>query len=239
MKRVASMGRAARAKAGIKVRQPLTEVLVRPRDANEAAVLARQEALLLEELNVKALNTLEDEAGIVTFEVKPNLPVLGPRLGARSARCAPRLARSMPERWPPPSVPARTSRSQATTLPPMTSSSRCASATATRWSARPATPSALPRRSRTSSRTRASRVNSCGTSRTLRREADFELSDRITAWCAGGETVARVLAAHGDYVKGETLSVELHTEAPPEDAQQTRFTLDGIEVIAGVRRRDA
>ena len=73
----------------------------------------------------------------------------------------------------------------------------------------------------------------------LRREADFELSDRITAWCEGGDTVARVLAAHGDYVKGETLSVELHTEAPPEDAQQTRFTLDGVEVVAGVRRRDA
>ena len=40
-------------------------------------------------------------------------------------------------------------------------------------------------------------------------------------------------------MKGETLSVELFTEAPPEDAQQTRFTLDGVEVVAGVRRRDA
>ena len=34
VKRVASMGRAARAKASIKVRQPLAEVLVRPRDAS-------------------------------------------------------------------------------------------------------------------------------------------------------------------------------------------------------------
>ena len=73
----------------------------------------------------------------------------------------------------------------------------------------------------------------------LRREADFELSDRITTWCAGGETVERVLAAHGDYVKAETLSVELLTEPPPGDVQQTSFTLDGVEVVVGVRRGDA
>jgi len=53
--RVVSLGRAARSKAGIKVRQPLSRVTVRPRYQNEAAGLTRLEAQILEELNVKAL----------------------------------------------------------------------------------------------------------------------------------------------------------------------------------------
>ena len=37
--RVSSLGRSARSKAGIKVRQPLTRVLVKPRTQEEAAML--------------------------------------------------------------------------------------------------------------------------------------------------------------------------------------------------------
>ena len=109
VKRVASMGRGARAKASIKVRQPLAEVLVRTRGENEAAVLARHEPLLLEELNVKALRTLEDEAGIVTFDIKaqPPRPRTPPRPRGRRRALRPRRPRRG-ARWPPPSAPAGT-----------------------------------------------------------------------------------------------------------------------------------
>ena len=70
----------------------------------------------------------------------------------------------------------------------------------------------------------------------LRREAGLDLADRITAWCAGGEAVARALAAHGAYVREETLAAELVAEAPPDDAARAEFTLDGETVVAGVRR---
>ena len=70
----------------------------------------------------------------------------------------------------------------------------------------------------------------------LRREAGLDLADRITAWCAGGEAVARSLAAHGAYVREETLATELVAEAPPDDAARAEFTLDGETVVAGVRR---
>ena len=60
--RIVSLGRAARSKAGIKVRQPLARVVVKPRYASEAASLKRLEDQLLDELNVKALAIAEADA---------------------------------------------------------------------------------------------------------------------------------------------------------------------------------
>ena len=55
---VASMGRAARAKAGVKVRQPLAQVQV----CGRADYLNQVGAQILEELNIKELTILEDDA---------------------------------------------------------------------------------------------------------------------------------------------------------------------------------
>ena len=246
VKRVASMGRAARAKASIKVRQPLAEVLVRPRDDAEAAVLARQEALLLEELNVKALSTLEDEAGIVTFEIKPNLQVLGPRLGSElpSVRAAlgalseQEVVAALEANGPVTVVGhqftvGRPGDSSPDVIVDMRERDGFAFVSEGPYTVAVTTAISAELADEGIARELVRHLQD------LRREADFELSDRITSWCAGGETIARVLAAHGDYVKGETLSVELFAEAPPEDAQQTTFKLDGVDVVAGVRRRDA
>ena len=53
--RVSSMGRAARSKAGLKVRQPLASVVVRTRTPDEAQYLDWVEEQILEELNIKSL----------------------------------------------------------------------------------------------------------------------------------------------------------------------------------------
>ena len=53
--RVSSMGRAARSKAGLKVRQPLASVVVRTRTSDEAKYLDWVGEQILEELNIKQL----------------------------------------------------------------------------------------------------------------------------------------------------------------------------------------
>ena len=45
------------------------------------ASLKKNEEVLLEELNVKELEFLNDSAGILSYRVRPNLPVLGKKLG--------------------------------------------------------------------------------------------------------------------------------------------------------------
>ena len=62
--RVVSLGRAARSKAGIKVRQPLSRVVVKVRAASEGPGLKRLESQVLEELNVKSLALVEGDGAL-------------------------------------------------------------------------------------------------------------------------------------------------------------------------------
>ncbi len=89
--RLVELGRAARAASGIKVRQPLPEVLVRLRSVEELSGVKRLEDQLLEELNVKKVRYLGVHDDFVDYQVKPNLPRVGPRLG----RLVPELRRAL------------------------------------------------------------------------------------------------------------------------------------------------
>jgi len=60
--KISSLGRAARSKAGIKVRQPLAEVLVKVGSEREQESLRRLRSQVLNELNVKNLGFVDSEA---------------------------------------------------------------------------------------------------------------------------------------------------------------------------------
>lgn len=76
-----NLGRAARNKANVKVRQPLPEVRVWARDEATLAAVERMQEQLLDELNVKALGRIEDPAQYATYVIRPNLALLGPKYG--------------------------------------------------------------------------------------------------------------------------------------------------------------
>ena len=59
--KISSLGRAARSKAGIKVRQPLAQVFVKVRSSGERESLARVASQVLDELNVKKMTFTPDE----------------------------------------------------------------------------------------------------------------------------------------------------------------------------------
>jgi isoleucyl-tRNA synthetase len=81
------LGRAARAQAKVKVRQPLRRAVIVASDAEREAISARAE-LVRAELNVKELDFVTEEAELVTYEVKPNYRALGPRFGKRMPQVA-------------------------------------------------------------------------------------------------------------------------------------------------------
>jgi isoleucyl-tRNA synthetase len=70
----------------------------------------------------------------------------------------------------------------------------------------------------------------------MRREAGFELSDRITTFVQGDAEVARVLASHGDYIRGETLSTELVEGPAAAGGHTVEQDLEGTRVTLGVRK---
>ena len=61
-KKVSSMGRSARSKAGLKVRQPLAQVLIKPRSAEEERYFGLIRPQILDELNVKADALVGDDS---------------------------------------------------------------------------------------------------------------------------------------------------------------------------------
>jgi len=81
LQRVIELGRAARAASGVKLRQPLSEVLIRVRNTDELAGVRALRDQLSEELNVKQVRFLDVNDTFVDYQVKPNLPRLGKRLG--------------------------------------------------------------------------------------------------------------------------------------------------------------
>ena len=83
VQKVVGLARAARGQSGVRTRQPLSRLLVRaPDDASHKALDGHKEQIL-EELNVKAIEFIARDAGLVNYRIKPNLPVLGKRYGKR------------------------------------------------------------------------------------------------------------------------------------------------------------
>ncbi|WP_316356834.1 isoleucine--tRNA ligase [Candidatus Neptunichlamydia sp. REUL1] len=76
-----SMGHALRKEHKLKVRQPLPKVHLISSDPRVIKLLKGQENLILDELNVKAVEYHSDEKGFVEVSIKPNFKTLGRRAG--------------------------------------------------------------------------------------------------------------------------------------------------------------
>jgi isoleucyl-tRNA synthetase len=81
VQRVVGLGRAARNGSRLKVRQPLSRLLVRVPDDAASRAVERHEDQILEELNVKTVELIPRDAELVSYRIKPNLPVVGKRYG--------------------------------------------------------------------------------------------------------------------------------------------------------------
>ena len=85
IREVASLGRAARAQAKLKVRQPLSkvEVILAESHKNDADWLVSHADLVCNELNVKAFEICAEPERYITRTILPDLKKLGPRLGKK------------------------------------------------------------------------------------------------------------------------------------------------------------
>lgn len=78
--RVVYLTRSMRAKHNLKVRQPLKKIMVVV-DKSRREALEKMKDVVLEEINVKEMISLEDDSGIVNKSAKPNFKVVGPKYG--------------------------------------------------------------------------------------------------------------------------------------------------------------
>lgn len=81
VQKVVGLARAARGQSGVRTRQPLSRLLIRTPDDRAARALDEHQEQILEELNVKSIEFIARDAGLVSYRIKPNLPRVGKRLG--------------------------------------------------------------------------------------------------------------------------------------------------------------
>jgi len=85
---VSSMVLALRRKVGIKVRQPLTAIMIPAADAQQKSYITAVSNLILNEVNVKELKFVDSAAGILVKRIKPDFKKLGPKCGKQMKQVA-------------------------------------------------------------------------------------------------------------------------------------------------------
>jgi isoleucyl-tRNA synthetase len=226
-----NLGRAARNRAAIKVRQPIARLLVAgPADLGEL------ESHVLDELNAKALERVADGGALADYEVKPLISKLGPKYGPRlreiqaalaaadAAEVARRVAAGQPVslagvELEPAELEVRT-RDRAGLAVAVENDLVVAIDTEL-------TPE-LVREGQ--AREVVHRIQ------TLRKSADYQIEERIVTCYEGGPQLERVVAEFGDYIRAETLSRELRRGVPAQSDASEEFKLDGEPAQLAVTR---
>ncbi len=238
---IAALGRSARSTGGVKLRQPLARALVYAGD--RAADLGPLSDLVADELNVKALEFVETEADLVRYEIGllPNL--LGPKHGKRfpllrqavAAADAGALARRFragleavielndggpPVELLPQEVEVRLHGREGYAVAEEKGLVVAVDVTLTPELAREGLARDLVRRVQT-----------------MRKEADYQLTDRIVTFYAADEEIQSAISDWAGYIQAETLSVELVPgPVPTEVDRRESFKLEGHPVTLGIRK---
>ena len=234
--RLSSMGRAARSKAGLKVRQPLEHALVRLRSTDEVALLSQVAPQVQDELNVKQIEPVTDEGDVLEYKVQPNLRLLGPKYGAELRNIVAALNDANPAEIHGQVRSGNPVAVNGVVLEPdevlvetldkdgyaVTNEGGYTVAVSTEVS------EAL--RLEGDARELVHGIQN------MRRSADFDIADHIVTYYESSPELDAVIAAHSDYIRQETLSQELVSQPPADDAYTETLKVNAIEATIGVRR---
>lgn len=81
VQKVVGLGRASREKSQVRIRQPLSRILLRIPDQVTKQAVEQHQDQILDELNIKKIDFIAHDAHIVNYLIKPKLPEMGRRHG--------------------------------------------------------------------------------------------------------------------------------------------------------------
>jgi isoleucyl-tRNA synthetase len=240
LRTLATLARASREEADVKVRQPLSRmVCVVPQGASPS--LPELVPLLAAELNVKRVDFAESGDALVRLEAKPNFRSLGKRFGKATPLAAQAVASLTDdaltafERGEPVAISVN-GQSHHVTPEDLTVVRRASGSLVVKESAgffAAIDPTVTPELRREGfAREFVSRIQR------MRKEAGFAVSDRIVVYVAGDSELEATAREFTDYISGEVLARELIVGEPlPTTANVTQsLELDGLPVRVALNR---
>jgi isoleucyl-tRNA synthetase len=241
-RQVVTLGHALRAASNIKVRQPLARALVAATSEQKASI-TRLADIVADELNVKAVELAEREQDLVRYKLLPDNRVLGKKFGKQFPAVRAALAELEPY------AAAHALRAgQSLTLAVEGQSVVLASEEVLiqvqpregfAVQAEGGVVVALDTHLTPELVTEGQAREIVRHIQTLRKEAGFELTDRIeTTYNAAGDLV-NAFEVWADYIKAETLSLKLQASDAPTGDKVESFKLDSQPVTLAVKRRAA
>jgi len=237
VRRTVELGRAARARAKVKVRQPLRRAVIVAGEAERAAIEARAD-LVTAELNVKELDFVSDEAELVSYSAKPNYRALGPRFGKRMPQVAAAIealdARHVAE------VMGRGGRIGISVegdehmLGPDEITLALQPLEGYEVEAESGHAVALQLELDDELRREGLAREIVHAVQNARKEAGLEVTDRISLRLGGDPDLLTAASAHEDYVRNEVLATTFDVDSAPADG--TTATIDGRELTISFTR---
>jgi isoleucyl-tRNA synthetase len=240
VRRLASLARSAREDVGIRVRQPLSRLLAAVPGDVDAGLLDALLPLLMAEVNVKRVELVHRGTDLVTLDAVPSFRALGRRFGKATpavAQAIRDLAAADVARFEAgETVTVEVAGERQALLPgDLVVHRRARGDLVVRADGGvvAALDPALTEELRQEGLARevVSRVQR------LRREAGYQVTDRIELWVGGDEAVEQATRRHAEYIAGETLARALTVgpPAPGADLEQ-EIELDGVRARVAVRR---
>jgi len=238
---LASLARAARDEAGIRVRQPLARLRVAVPGGVRGQDFEALLGLLAQEVNVKAVEIVSSDTELVRLQAKPNFRTLGKRYGKQTplaAAAAGRLAPGDLRRLEAgESVTLSEGADSWTYAPEDVNVERVVVSDWLVQSDGPFVAALDPSlteelRSEGMARELVSRIQR------LRKDAGYEYTTRIRlALAGGGEPVQGALVSHREYIMRETLALEFEAGSPafaPDKVEE--FVIDEYAAVIAVAR---
>jgi isoleucyl-tRNA synthetase len=228
------LGRAARAHAGVKVRQPLREAVVVAADRERMAI-ERFEPLLLEELNVKSLRYVSEADQLGRFELKPNYRALGPRFGKQMPQVAAAIAALDPGRLRAGGRVGINFDGQEHEIGPEDVQIVLQPLEGYQVERAGTHAVALNLELDDELRREALAREVVHAVQAARKNAGLNVEDRIELTLGGDDTLLEATRAHEDYVAGETLATSVSYDGADDGAAAAE--IDGRRLLIAVERR--
>ncbi|MBI2238058.1 MAG: class I tRNA ligase family protein, partial [Actinobacteria bacterium] len=236
---IVSLGRTVRTETKVKVRQPLLEAVVHY--PGDRAALRPLLPLIVEELNVKEVLFAESAEQLAGWRAKPNFKVLGPRLGERVKAVAEALARDDG------SIASALARGDRVVLADVTPGPEIdlgpedvdlSQETRAGWgvAAEGGITVALELALTPELRLEGLARELVRLVQDARKAAGLEVGDRIQLGIEATGEPAEALAAHREYVAGETLATMVADTGVPDPLYRQEASVDGAPVTVTLRR---